>query len=156
MSSSETLVAYGQVEEVSEQYAYIRTQRESGCGGCRSEQTCGTSTLARLFSMGTQPLLKLPNDINARPGDQVELALEGHNLISQAFMAYGLPLIGLFIGALVALWLWPDGGDVATIAGSLLGLIIAWWWVKRYHQPLQPKLVRVVLNKMLNGEESKL
>lgn len=147
MSSSETLLAYGQVEEVSGAFAYIRTQRESGCGGCQSEQTCGTSTLARLFSMGTQPLLRLPNDIKARPGDQVELSLEGHGLVSQAFMAYGLPLVGLFIGALLGLWLWPAGGDVATIIGSLLGLFIAWWWVKRYHQPLQPKLVRVVLNQ---------
>lgn len=156
MSSSETLLAYGQVEEVSGSFAYIRTQRESGCGGCQSEQTCGTSTLARLFSMGTQPLLKLPNDIQARPGDQVELALDGHSLIGQAFIAYGLPLVGLFMGALLALWFWPQGGDVTTIIGSLVGLVITWWWVKRYHQPLQPKLVRVVLNKMVNGEESKL
>lgn len=147
MSSSETLLAYGQVEEVSGPFAYIRTERESGCGGCQSEQTCGTSTLARLFSMGTQPLLKLPNDIQARPGDQVELALDGHSLIGQAFIAYGLPLVGLFMGALLALWFWPQGEDASTIVGSLLGLIIAWWWVKRYHQPLQPKLVRVVLNK---------
>ena len=156
MNSSETLLAYGLVEEVSGHFAYIRTQRESGCGGCQSESTCGTSTLARLFSMGNQPLLKLPNDIKARPGDQVELALEGHSLINQAFMAYGLPLVGLFIGALLALWLWPNSGDISTIMGSFLGLFIAWWWVKRYHQPLQPKLVRVVLNKNGNGEESKL
>ncbi|HEY9018290.1 SoxR reducing system RseC family protein [Thiomicrospira sp.] len=156
MHSSETLVAYGRVEEVSEHYAYIRTQRESGCGGCQSEQTCGTSTLARLFSMSSQPLLKLPNHINARPGDQVELALEGHSLIHQAFMAYGLPLVGMFAGALLALLFWPDAGDMAAISGSLVGLVVAWGWVKHYHHPLQPKLVRVVLNKMLNGEESKI
>lgn len=154
---SDDLLAYGQVESVSDGVAFIRTQRESGCGGCKAEQTCGTSTLARLFSMGTQPLLRLPNAIHAKPGDQVELSLAGHSLIKQAFMAYGMPLLGLFAGALLALWLVPQGGDASTILGSLSGLVFAWWWVRHYHHPEEPKLIRIVVNKScVTGEESRL
>lgn len=138
---SETLLAYGWVEFVRDDYAFVQTQRETGCGGCAATATCGTSVLQKMFV--NPSLLKVSNHLSARPGDQVELALEGQDLLKQALMAYGLPLVGLFAGALLAMLL-IDDGDLTAMLGAAVGLAIAWWMVKRFYRPVQPTLVRIL------------
>lgn len=145
MAMSETLLAYGWVESVSEGYALIRTQRETGCGGCASTETCGTSVLQKMFVSPAE--LKVINHLNTRPGDEVELALEGQDLLKQALMAYGLPLFGLFAGALLAMALMGSNSDLAAIIGAAIGLVSAWFAVKRFYNPTQPTLVRIVKRK---------
>lgn len=141
MAATETLLAHGWVESVKDGYAFVQTQRETGCGGCAATATCGTSVLQKMFV--NPSLLKVSNHLNARPGDEVELALEGQDLLKQALMAYGLPLVGLFSGALLAM-LFVDGGDLAAMLGAAVGLVVAWWMVKRFYHPTQPTLVSIV------------
>lgn len=144
MAASENLQAQGWVESAEPGFVWVRTQRETACGGCQGEATCGTGSLAKMFAMGSQPLLKLPNDLNARPGDLVALELAGGALVQQAFIAYGVPLVGLFAGALLVAFLWQDTADWQVVLGSGAGLVMAWWLVKRFHRPIQPKITRII------------
>lgn len=140
----ETLQAQGWVESIEHNYAWVRTQRQSACGGCQGESTCGTGSLSKLFSATTHPLLKLPNELGAKPGDQVILELAGSNFIKQAFLAYGLPLFGLFIGALLVQGVVTAPQDWQTASGALIGMIGAWLWVKFNHRPQQPVIKQVI------------
>lgn len=145
MKETQGLTALGWVERVDEQnFAYIRTQRETGCGGCGASETCGTSVLARLFSNRSQDLMKIPNELATRPGDQVELKLQGSDLLRQAFMVYGLPLLGLFVGALLAQQIWPQSAEWVKLLASLFGMVFAWFSIRYFYRPVAPKMVRVI------------
>ncbi|WFE68629.1 SoxR reducing system RseC family protein [Thiomicrospira sp. R3] len=141
---TQRLQAQGWVESTDQNHVWVRTQRESACGGCQGQSSCGTSSLAKVFAMGSQPLLRLPNLMEARPGDQVLLELDGSSLIKQAFLAYGLPLLGLFTGALLVNTMLLNPQDWQTAAGALLGMVVAWLWVRFNHRPEQPKIIQVI------------
>ncbi|UQB43213.1 SoxR reducing system RseC family protein [Thiomicrospira microaerophila] len=145
---SEALQAQGWVESSDENFVWVRTQRETACGGCQGQSTCGTGSLSKLFSLGHQPLLKLPNSLAARPGDRVILELNGTSLIKQAVLAYGFPLIGLFIGALMVSFMFSEVQDWQIALGSLIGLVSAWLWVRLNHRPEQPKIVEVIRSQL--------
>jgi len=140
----ETLRAQGWVESIEDNYAWVRTQRQSACGGCQGESTCGTGSLSKLFSATTHPVLKLPNALGAKPGDQVILELAGTNFIKQAFLAYGLPLLGLFSGALLVQVVVTHPLDWQSAIGALLGMMLAWLWVRFNHIPQQPVIKQVI------------
>lgn len=141
---AETLEAQGWVESIEHNYAWVRTQRQSACGGCHGEATCGTGSLSKLFSATTHPLLKLSNEVGAKPGDQVLLELESSHFIKQAFLAYGLPLVGLFVGALLLSFVVSNPQDWQVASGALLGMVSAWLWVRFNHQPQQPIIKQVI------------
>lgn len=145
MVESESLSAYGRVERIDNQaFAYIRTQRQTSCGGCQAGDSCGTGILSRLFSAQSRTLLKVVNDLNARPGDQVELILPGGELLKQTLWAYGSPLLGLFAGAATANGLWPGAAEWVTLLTAFFGMAVAWWWLPRMMKPVMPKMVRIV------------
>lgn len=142
---AEILSAFGVVERIDQQgFAYVRTQRQSACGGCQSEGTCGTGALSRLFKNSAQSLVRVPNSLNTRPGDQVELSLKGSDLLKQALMAYGLPLLGFFSTALLSQALWPSLAEWVVLVFALFGMLLAWYAVKRFARPVVPKILRVV------------
>lgn len=142
---AEVLSALGVVERIDQQgFAYVRTQRQTACGGCQAEGTCGTGALSRLFKGSTQSLVKVSNSLNARPGDQVELSLKGTDLLKQALMAYGLPLFGFFSTALLSQALWPGLVEWVLLVFALFGMLIAWYAVKCFARPVMPEILRVV------------
>lgn len=142
MMAEQTLTALGRVEKVEEGHAYLRTQRETGCSGCQGSSSCGTSVLSKWFAEGSSPLLKLPNSLNTRPGDLVELAMPSQDLSRQALYAYGIPLFGFMFGASVSMWLFDS--EPATIGGGLLGLVIGLVLLKKYHRVTLPQMVKIL------------
>lgn len=133
------LTAYGDVESVESGWAYVRTQRVSACGGCQSSETCGTSSLSRLFSQTLPSLVKLPNVLDAQPGDKVVLSLAASKLTSQALIAYALPLMGFFGFALMAQFFF--GHELWVALSALLGLVLVLFLIKKYHRPVQPVMI---------------
>ncbi|HHS99385.1 MAG TPA: hypothetical protein ENK73_00865, partial [Thiomicrospira sp.] len=79
----------------------VETQRSTGCSGCSSESGCGTSALAKLFTGTSKTPIRVKKSLDCQVGDIVELELDESRLLQHSFMAYGLPLIGLFILAIV-------------------------------------------------------
>jgi len=67
-------------------------------------------------------LLTLPNSLNAKPGDMVELSIESVHLLKASAITYLIPLAALILGVIVGYVL---GGYLAVdrqLAGAVLGL----------------------------------
>lgn len=148
---SEDLIAQGRVLRIEGQWAWVQTQRESGCHSCQSQGSCSTGTLSRWLAQSTQQEVKVAVVPGLVVGQQVALRLAGGRLVWQAFLAYGLPLLAFVMGGLLAGWLWPASGEFVIILGSLAGLGLAWWGVSKYHQPAMPVIDRILENQ--NGSE---
>lgn len=129
-------------------YLWVEATRQAGgCGSCHAQSTCGTSSLAQLFGRTRTVPLKVYNEVegSVAVGDWVLLILEESALIQHALMAYGVPLLGLFVGAFVFQAL---GGQVLdsegfVVLGSALGMLAGWWGVKKWYQPILPVAKRL-------------
>ncbi len=97
----------------------VLTERKSACGGCQTTHACNTClTTAKIKA-------KVQNPIGARPGDVVEIYLDNRALWQSALVLYVLPLVGLFLGAIVggALELsWFASQSTAAVLGGIMGL----------------------------------
>jgi sigma-E factor negative regulatory protein RseC len=108
------------------QYAWVQASGPgSACGGCASKEGCGTVGLGTVLDDATgktrkPQLLRLPNTIQARPGDAVVIRAADGLVLKAVWRAYGVPLILAFCGALLAIGL--TGSEPAAVAGMLLGL----------------------------------
>lgn len=128
---------------------FVETQRSTGCSGCSSESGCGTSALSKLFSNTGRAPLKVKSDLKCVVGDSVELALDESRLLQHSFMAYGLPLIGLFLFAIVfsklasGFAVSPGLVDLFSIIGGGLGLFAGWWLTRRVYKPVLPEITQV-------------
>lgn len=147
-NSKTLLYAKGWVESISADKAYVITQRTTGCHGCQSQQTCGTSVLSKLFSPVSSTPVAVENSLGVDVGDEVELSIDESRLIHHSIMGYGLPLLGLFIGALLFQWLGDASSTAATdlyaIVGALFGLAVGWLITRRFYRPQLPRLHRII------------
>lgn len=148
MENSQNLLREsGTVSSVEGDFAYVDAQRQSGCSGCASSSACGTSALATLFASSTQSAIKVHNRFNAKVGDHVILTLDESRLIKHSFMAYGVPLMGLFLFAVVFSLLsvqWFSAtettADIAAIIGGFIGTLSGWWLTHKIYQPVLPEM----------------
>lgn len=145
------LLSEGQVVGIEGQFALVQTQRQSACGGCQSSSSCGTSALAKLFSNSSSAPMRVENRLNAKLGDQVLLKLDESRLVLHAFMAYGLPLIGLFLSAILLKWAgltllnFTEGqAELLSILGGVAGMFAGWSFTRRFYKPTMPLLEQVL------------
>ncbi len=140
------LESIGRVVSVEKGFAYVVTQHQSGCSGCQSAKGCGTATLAKLFAPESRTPLKIVDLIGVKVDDQVLLSLNESHLIKHSFMAYGLPLLGMFVlaGLFQALFQAVFQSELPVILGAGLGLFLGWYLTKRFYQPVQPELKSVI------------
>ena len=132
-------------------YVWVQTQRQTGCSGCSSESGCGTSALAKLFTRGEAKPLKVEKTESCKVGDQVELHLDESRLLKHSFMAYGMPLIGLFSVAIglsqIVEKLYGASGSVvelSAILGGMIGLLLGWKFTQKFYQPVLPTIGSVL------------
>ncbi len=151
MSSGNLLKEIGLVVRVDADYVYVQTQRTTGCSGCASESGCGTSALSKLFVRQNAETLQVRKTLECEVGDQVELVLDESRLLKHSFMAYGLPLIGLFFFAITASkiaenWfgLTKDMVELISIVGGALGLFAGWKYTQKFYKPVLPELGSVL------------
>jgi len=130
---------------------FVETQRSTGCSGCSSESGCGTSALAQLFTGTSKAPIKVNKSLECHVGDSVELQLDESRLLQHSFMAYGLPLIGLFLFAIMfsglaenVLQLSIVMSDVSAIVGGIVGLFLGWWLTRKIYKPVMPILSKVL------------
>jgi len=97
----------------------LELQRVSACGHCELSQGCGTGALGRLLGGRTRPLV-IETDQDCRAGDRVLLAMPESALVTASLLLYGLPLAGLLLGGLGAMWF--DPAEWLVAAAAALGL----------------------------------
>lgn len=113
--------------------AVVETRRSSTCGTCQASTGCGTAVLQQVLGRQSARVTALA-PFPVRPGDQVILGLDDGALLRGSVALYGLPLAGLFSGALVASWMQSLHGGAAdwpVASGAAVGLAGAINWVRR-------------------------
>lgn len=143
-TSSSLLFATGLVKSISEDKAWVVTRRSNGCHSCDSQKSCGTSVLSQLFSPVNTTAVAVENTLGVKAGDEVMLSMDESRLIHHSIMAYGLPLLGLFVGALTFQWLGGSSTDFYALVGALFGLASGWWFTRRFYRPQLPQLHKVI------------
>lgn len=130
----------------SESVATLEIERKTACGLCGQTRGCGNSVWGKLFGHKTTAF-KAQNRINAKVGESVIVGINEKALLRSALLIYILPLVTLFIGAILALQFWQT--DTSTIFGALLGLVLGLLWVKghttssHYFSLQQPIILRL-------------
>lgn len=77
------------------------TPVQSGCQSC-SSGSCGVANIANLFGTRTRTLKVKNHAYNYHVGDQVELLLDEKLFMKSVLIQYLLPLMGMFVFAIVA------------------------------------------------------
>ncbi|WP_321322988.1 SoxR reducing system RseC family protein [Thiomicrorhabdus sp.] len=140
----------GVVVAIEGQEVLVETQRTTGCSGCASASGCGTSALSKLFSGTSKKPIRVKKSLSCQVGDSVELVLDESRLLQHSFMAYGLPLIGLFVFSItfsslaVHVLQLPGQADLAAILGGAFGLYCGWWITRKIYKPVMPELSKVL------------
>jgi sigma-E factor negative regulatory protein RseC len=125
----------GVVVSIDGQYARVRIERRTVCGGCAANGACGTSLIERYFGRSSIHVEAL-NQAQAAVGERVILGISEQGLLSVSFAVYFVPLAGLLGGALAgdALVGLAEGGygDASALLGAALGFALALLWLRGY------------------------
>lgn len=136
---------YGIVVGTEKGFAYVETQRQSGCGHCDSQNGCATGTLGRFFGL-EQTQFRALNPVDARVGDRVSIGIRDGVLFRGSLAVYIVPLLLMLLGAAWAAALAPSSlTDGYSVVGAGLGLVVGFIWLRmlnaamasgRYFQPV--------------------
>jgi sigma-E factor negative regulatory protein RseC len=105
--------------------AVVEAAQGGGCGLCASSKGCGSGKMSQLLCVRPRQF-RVRNEINARIGEEVQVAVADGVLLRSALTLYGLPLLLLFVGALLGAR-WMDGisgHDAGSAIGAAVGLLV--------------------------------
>lgn len=119
---------------------WVEGVQQSACGSCSARSGCGQHTLSKL---GRPVRLWVNTKDRFTVGEQVTISLPSGSLALSALGIYGLPLVGLIIGAVLGF----QGGSEpqSVMAGGLglvLGLVAARGLGNRMQQQWQPVVLK--------------
>jgi sigma-E factor negative regulatory protein RseC len=99
-----------------------------------------------LFGKRNKPI-KIKVDQDLKPGDQIEIGLSDKAFLRAGLLIYGTPLLGLFIGLMLAELFSPSSDLIAftfAFIGLVLGLSISASVAKsNFANQLNPKILAV-------------
>ena len=121
---------------------------QNGCGSCSVKTSCLFKTLCHSKNFSTP----VPDSLELKVGDTLELAVNESHFFRMLFVAYMVPLLGIFLGIGVEALLpmsMQTGGEVSLLAmaafGLLIGVLIARMMAKRMSaEKFEPKIVRII------------
>ena len=126
--------------------ATLEIERKTACGLCGQTRGCGNSIWGKLFAHQSTAF-KAQNHINAKVGDSVIVGINEQALLKSAMLLYIVPLVTLFIGAILMQQVFIT--NAYAMLGALLGLVLGLLWVKghtmssRYFKLQQPVILRL-------------
>jgi sigma-E factor negative regulatory protein RseC len=126
--------------------ATLEIERKTACGLCGQTRGCGNSIWGKLFAHQSTAF-KAQNRINAKVGDSVIVGINETALLKSALLLYVVPLVTLFIGAILAAQI--KQSDASEMIGAAVGLVLGLLWVKghsisnSYFKLQQPVILRL-------------
>ncbi|CAI8776154.1 SoxR reducing system RseC family protein [Methylocaldum szegediense] len=129
---------------------WVEKPRRSACGGCLRQ--CASGVVDRYFGAPTIRLQVL-SPIDVQVGDRVVLGIQEDAFVKGSFCAYLIPLLGLFLGAILgniivfslALDVSSDG---ASVIGGAIGLSLSFIILRFTGVLSRDKLSPVILRKL--------
>lgn len=116
---------------------WVQAVEPSGCGTCGG-QGCSSRRIAELFQRTPRHFL-VDCDLALAPGDRIVVGIAKGSVLKSALRVYGLPLVLMLAGALLAQTLLP--GDGPAVIGMLLGGMLG-WLVARDGRSARPVVLR--------------
>lgn len=114
---------------------WVEAERQSTCGQCQARKGCGTGLLAKHVGQRFSRIA-VNTDQELQVGQEVLVAIPEHALLSGAVMMYILPLLLLFVSAVLVRM--TGAGELPQILAGLLGLTAGFFWVRhqlKTHNP---------------------
>ena len=139
---------------ISKNIARVKVQRTSSCESCSLKSGCGQSTLTKMSSNHCLEL-DVENTFNAKSGDEVLIAIPESGLMTASIRIYFMPLLLMFLGAVIGDLLDSQSelmSEFWTMLLALAGLIIGFYWARlfsqkqAYHKDFLPKMTKVFIN----------
>lgn len=123
----------GRVVRIEASYVWVETQRQSACGECLAETTCGHGLMNRLLPSRSLNHVRASCDFPVNVNDEVTIALPEQALLSASFLVYFMPLLALFAALLVGeLLQLPELFIILLSLGGLAsGFLGVRWWTHR-------------------------
>jgi len=119
--------------------ATLRMTDNAACGSCSQSASCHTGS-------GEERVLAVSDPIGVRPGQEVTVEVPVKGLATAMGLAYGFPLILLFLGAVIGYRMGEGDAELASAFGALAGLGLAFVILRRYRALYEGRLsVRPVI-----------
>jgi sigma-E factor negative regulatory protein RseC len=127
-------------------WAMVKMQRQSACSSCELSSGCGTGAIGRLLGHRSKPVM-IKNEHQLKQGDSVVLGLPEDALLKASLLIYGLPLLGLIAGGILA-GLSIGESELAVFVFAATGFVTglqvsARLASKRYSNQFSPKILRI-------------
>lgn len=127
---------------------WVQAVEPSGCGTCGG-QGCSSRRIAELFQRKPRHFL-VDCDLSLAPGDRVVVGIAHGSVLKSALRAYGLPLVLMLAGALLAHGILP--GDGPALMGMLLGAVVG-WLAARGGRAARPVVLRREIDPMFSAKK---
>lgn len=108
--------------------ATLEIERRTACGLCGQKRGCGNATWGKLLGHKSHAFTA-ENPIQANVGDSVVVGVDERAVLSTALLLYGVPLLGLMVGTVLADTFFNN--EFYVILGAIAGLVLSFLWVKR-------------------------
>lgn len=137
----------GRVVAVEAGAVWVETVRRGTCGTCNARQGCGHRVINR-DGAGSRARVRALSGTDLRVDDRVMIGIPESLLMRGALRVYLLPLVLLFLGALLGNRL-DAGGDLPGIlglAGLACGFLYNRWYSRRHEwdSDHHPRVLRVL------------
>lgn len=115
------LEQHARVVHSSGEDVWVKATEPSACGVCAG-QGCTSRRIAELFQRLPRQY-QVESRFPVSPGDNVIVGMPEGSVLRSALYLYGMPLLLMMGGALLAQLGWA--GDGGAVAGAVLGLLMA-------------------------------
>ncbi len=95
------MIQIGRILSVKNGMAYMEVSRKGACGSACA--TCSSSACE-----SKSEFISVPNDLNAKEGDSVELFVNDHFVLNSIYKVYGIPLVFFLLAIGLGQLLLPD------------------------------------------------
>lgn len=111
----------GVVIEINGNMAKVKSNRHGDCKNCGACPGDGAT------------VLEVQNPLGAKPGQRVVFEIKEENMLKAAFVVYILPIIAIFLGSMLGIWLATKLGQAEKlfqIGGAVIGFILSVIYIK--------------------------
>lgn len=127
------LTEKGLVSKIENDTVWVNTRSKLACSSCKVESTCGNGILEKY--LGDKIFIsQVPNSLDAKVGEEVTIAIPSSSVTQAALVAYFLPILTLFLGALCGSYLFQN--ESAVILSGLTGLALGLLLIYFYNQTI--------------------